>query len=234
MKKHIIFFLLIICTKTTLAQRVFLCDSTEVSGTMVSECLIIYNFEVQSYDTSRLIKLYKDSSGIDVLLPPGRKKEVKIIAQINERKVLSGQITYIDGSDTIMVGHLANGIPHGKFIIYTDYNTTYFNYVNGKIEGELLRKGNDGSEVRINYVNNQAHGVAYWLFPNGRIEICATYFNGKRTGIAASFYDNGIIRSIVPYYEGLQMDGIYPIYDIDGSVLFNLEVKGHRGKFRSN
>lgn len=231
MKKHIIFFLLITCTKTTLAQRVFLCDSTEVSGTMVSECVTFYDYELQAYDTSRIHPLYRDSSGIDVPIP---WRKIKIIAQIDERKVLNGQITYIDGSDTIMVGHLANGIPHGKFITYTDYDTTYFNYVNGKIEGELLTKGNDGSEVRINYVNNQAHGVAYWLFPNGRIEICSTFFNGKRTGILATFHDNGMMRSIVPYYEGLMMDGIYPIYDIDGSILFNLEVKDHRGKFRSN
>jgi antitoxin component YwqK of YwqJK toxin-antitoxin module len=232
MKKHIIFLTLMICTKMTLAQRVFLCDSTEVSGTMVSECLIIYDFEGQRHDTSRLFKLSKDSSGIDVLLP---YRKIKIIAQIDERKVLNGQIAYIDGGDTIMVGHLANGIPHGKFITYSpQHSTTYFNYVNGKIEGELLTKGNDGSAVHINYVNNQAHGVAYWLFPNGRIEICAAFFNGKRTGIAASFHDNGMMRSIVPYYEGLMMDGIYPIYDIDGSVLFNLEVKDHRGRFRSN
>jgi antitoxin component YwqK of YwqJK toxin-antitoxin module len=233
MKNFVLFFVCIIYSNTTLAQKVFLCDSTEVSGTMVSECLIIYDFEVQRYDTSRLLQFYKDSSGIDVLLPLSSNK-VKIIAQIDEHKVLNGQITYIDGGDTMMVGHLANGIPHGKFITYTDYDTTYFNYVNGKIEGELLSKGNDGSEVRINYVNNQAHGVAYWLFPNGRIEICATFFNGKRTGIAATFHDNGMMRSIVPYYEGLMMDGIYPIYDIDGSVLFNLEVKDHRGRFRHN
>lgn len=227
MKKHIIFFLLITCTKTTLAQKVFLCDSTEVSGTMVSDCVTFYDYELQAYDTSRIHPLYRDSSGIDVPIP---WRKVKIIAQIDERKILNGQITYIDGGDTIMVGHLANGIPHGKFITYTNYDTTYFNYINGKIEGEFLIKQNNGREFHGNYVNSQGHGAAYWLFPNGRIEYYSTFFNGKKTGVAASFHDNGMMFSLIPYYEGLMIDGVYNYYGEDGHLLYKYEVKNHRGR----
>jgi len=102
-------------------------------------------------------------------------------------------------------------------------------YEKGKLNGEQTyfyksTAGYDRSfdivSKKLNYLNNNYHGVQYEYYMNGKLKSEKIYNNGIKTGVWKYYYDNGNIKGIEEY----RVDGVLYLikkYNLDGYEVCN-------------
>jgi antitoxin component YwqK of YwqJK toxin-antitoxin module len=124
-------------------------------------------------------------------------------------------------------GKYVNQIKEGKWKFFSPKINRYLvceeEYKAGIRNGVSLKYYPDSVLAeKVIYVNDLRNGEWIQYFPNGIICLKANYINGKLQGSFFVFFNNGKPEYIGQYKEDTR-DGIWKIYNSDGSLKYNIK-----------
>lgn len=144
-------------------------------------------------------------------------------------------VSYYQDGTVKSRSHWRNGLPEGK---QSDYHRTgklreETTYRNGaRVDGPAETFDEDGKlRTRMNYVNGKLEGEMLIYYPDGMVSNRSVMKNGKFNGLSTYYYRDGKVRSTVSHVNDAP-DGEEREYYQDGK-LSSLRVYSDNGVMRS-
>lgn len=138
---------------------------------------------------------------------------------------------YPDGG-ILSKGFLKNGYMHGTWKSYTKHGMVEFvgAYIDGLLEGEVIRVDNKGKKISTSYKRGKKNGTSTSTIDN-KIVSKSHYKNGQREGRFEKYKNGKIIQ--VENYKNNKQHGLFVTFDSNGDTLTNKTyVKGlFHGKY---
>lgn len=208
-------FLLVCLWFSSFGQIVFYCPFERAGGLTVSECNYYFDPYLNSRD-SVTISTRDTFMGQQVF---GKPKTITTNVVYALDSTCSGFYECRIGDSVFLKANLLNGLFNGDYRKNEAGKVVTANFINGKLDGEVIITLTGGSKLINNYKNGVLDGESKALYKEGNLTSYAFYKDGKLDGVKFNLHINGMLSSFFVFNNGEAVDGDYFFLNPEGQII---------------